>query len=99
MFVWAACTCSHAPSVLQCFGTFEAASQAARTYDLAVHHIYGEDAVLNFPLIEYLDRETGKLKPQWAEQVPEAAKVAKENGAKRKGHGRSPPSATPRRKE
>ena len=69
---------------MQCFGTFRTAAEAARVYDLAVRHISGEDAVLNYPLTDYLgpDRE---LTAAWAAKVPAAALDAKARGAARKG--------------
>lgn len=73
---------------MQCFGTFDTAKEAGQIYDMAYRHIYGDEAVLNFPLTDYLDRETGKIKPEWEAAIPEAAKVAKRNGASRKRNRR-----------
>jgi hypothetical protein len=54
-----------------------------------VHHIYGDEAVLNNPLIDYLDPETGELLPEWKGRVPAQAKLAKEKGVKKKKSKRS----------
>jgi hypothetical protein len=72
------------PGGLQCFGTFNTAFEAGQIYDVAVHHIYGDEAVLNNPLIDYLDPATGDLLPEWKRRVPEEAKLAKERGVKKK---------------
>ena len=87
----AACrlTCA---SAVQCFGTFETAQEAAHIYDLAVRHIYGEDAVLNFPLTTYIDGER-RLQEQWRAKVPAAALAAKEKGICRKGQKAVPAAA------
>ena len=78
---------------LQCFGTFPTAIAAARIYDLAVRHITGEDAVLNFPLTDYVDG-SGKLKAQWAAKVPTAAlAAATRRGGKRVGGKRGKKTA------
>ena len=76
--------CAH----VQCFGTFDTAKEAGQIYDMAYRHIYGDEAVLNFPLTGYLDKATGKLKPEWEAAIPAAARAAKKAGASRKRHRR-----------
>ena len=71
-------------SGVQCFGTFTTKEEAGHIYDLAVRHIYGDEAVLNFCLLDYLVQGTQRLKPEWQERVPRAAYIAKERGVKRK---------------
>jgi hypothetical protein len=75
------------PPGMQCFGTYPSAPEAAVKYDLAVWHIYGDAAVLNFPLTRYIDVRTQALKPEFAQEVAEQAVAAKAAGIERKRGG------------
>jgi hypothetical protein len=62
--------------IVQCFGTFSNKEEAARAYDLGSIHIFGEEAVLNFPIFDYWDFETKALKQNLPWSVPQSARNA-----------------------
>lgn len=61
---------------MQCFGTFPNKENAARAYDVGSIYIYGEQAVLNFPLFDYWDFTNQELKPDLPWPIPATAKKA-----------------------
>jgi hypothetical protein len=57
---------------MQCFGTYGTRELAARAYDLGSILLYGNDAVLNFILTDYVDLSTGEIKEKLPWDVPPA---------------------------
>ena len=70
---------------MQCFGTFCDKEEAARAYDLGSIEMFGEEAVLNFPLFDYWDFDKMELQTNLPWKVPPAAlKVGRQPQKKRK---------------
>lgn len=61
---------------MQCFGTFSKKEEAARAYDLGSIRIFGEEAVLNFPIFDYWDFDKSRLKSDLPWKVPKTAEEA-----------------------
>ena len=54
-------------------GMFSDKEEAARAYDLGSIEMFGEDAVLNFPLFDYWDFDKMELKTNLSWKVPPPA--------------------------
>ena len=55
---------------MQYLGTYDTEEAAGRAYDLASIACRKQNAIVNFPIIDYLDIQTGKLKPDLPWSLP-----------------------------